>query len=295
LLKTVPDYLKKRVPLGSTAEVRGLLDELDLTTVCQGAHCPNLAECFSQRTAAFMVLGSICTRNCRFCAIDSGLPQAPDTDEPGRIAEACRRLELDHVVVTSVTRDDLADGGAAHFAATIRAIHRLSGALVEVLTPDFAGRTELVDVVLAAEPEVFNHNVETVPRLYTIVRPQADFRRSLSVLAHAARTARSEASATKSGLMVGLGETADEVREVIGMLAGAGVVILSIGQYLAPSAQHLSVARYVRPEEYSEYEDFARAAGIPAVAAGPFIRSSYRAGQVYAGLPERAEARTVSE
>ena len=275
MIGPVPDYLKKRVPPGSTAEVRKLLARLGLRTVCQDAHCPNLVECFSSRTAAFMILGGVCTRDCRFCAIPHGRPQPPDEGEPARLAEAARRLGLGHVVVTSVTRDDLPDGGAAHFAATIRAIHGASDALVEVLTPDFGGSTELVDVVLAAGPEVFNHNVETAPRLYARVRPQAEFDRSLSVLEHAARRG---SAATKSGLMVGLGETREEVREVIRRLAGAGVDILTIGQYLAPTRGHVAVERYVRPEEYAEYERFAAECGIGAVAAGPFVRSSYRAG-----------------
>lgn len=281
MLKTVPAHLKKRIPLGSTAEVRSLLGELDLKTVCQAARCPNLAECFSERTAAFMILGGVCTRNCRFCAIGSGAAEPLDAEEPAHIAEACRRLGLAHIVVTSVTRDDLPDGGAAHFAATILAIREACEALVEVLTPDFGGRTDLVDTVLAARPDVFNHNVETVPRLYGRVRPEADFDRSVAVLEHAARAT---GTATKSGLMVGLGETADEVRDVIGRLAAAGVQILTIGQYLAPSAAHIPVARYIRPDEYAAYEECAREAGIRAVAAGPFVRSSYRAGDVYAAL-----------
>ena len=281
MLKTVPDHLKKRIPLGSTAEVRALLGQLDLKTVCQAARCPNLAECFSDRTAAFMILGDVCTRNCRFCAIGAGTTEVPDAEEPVRIAEACRRLGLAHVVVTSVTRDDLPDGGAGQFAATVLAVREACGALVEVLTPDFGGRADLVDIVLAARPDVFNHNVETVPRLYDLVRPEADFCRSVAVLEHAARAG---GAVTKSGLMVGLGETADEIRDVIGRLAAAGVEMLTIGQYLAPSAGHVPVARHVRPAEYAAYEEYAREAGVRAVAAGPFVRSSYRAGDVYATL-----------
>jgi len=280
-----PPWLRKRIPTGDDAAgVRRLLAELDLATVCASAHCPNLAECFARGTATFLILGNSCTRSCRFCAIPAGPPGPPRQDEPEAVAEACERLGLRHVVVTSVTRDDLADGGAAHFARTIRAIRRhLPHAVIEVLTPDFRGRGASVDIVLDAGPHIFNHNVETVPRLYPQVRPEADYRRSLDVLAHAKRRAERDATTryAKSGLMVGLGERAEEVRGVLRDLRGVGCDILTIGQYLAPSRAHAPVVRFVAPPEFEAWEAEARALGFAAVAAGPFVRSSYQAETVF--------------
>jgi lipoic acid synthetase len=286
-----PPWLRKRIPTGEeAARVRGMLAELGLATVCAGARCPNLPECYARGTATFLILGAACTRSCRFCAIEKAAPGPPRDDEPHAVAEACARLALKHVVITSVTRDDLADGGAGHFARTIRAVReRLPKTIIEVLTPDFQGRTDAIDAVLDARPDVFNHNVETVPRLYPTVRPEADYRRSLDVLAHAklagARHAAplQQAIYTKSGLMVGLGETADEVRAVLGDLRAAGCDILTIGQYLAPSAAHLAVARFVAPAEFAAWEAEARALGFAAVASGPFVRSSYQAESVFLG------------
>ena len=281
----LPPWLRKRVPTGGeAAEVRRLLAELGLVTVCSGAHCPNLPECYARGTATFLILGDSCTRSCRFCAIPKAAPAAPRPDEPEAVAEACARLGLRHVVITSVTRDDLPDGGAAHFAQTVRAVHRrLPKAVIEVLTPDFQGRTESIDMVLEARPDIFNHNVETVPRLYPTVRPEADYRRSLEVLACAKR--RSGAALlpvyTKSGLMVGLGETADEVRACMADLRGAGCDILTVGQYLAPSKDHVPVARFVEPAEFAAWEAEARALGFAAVAVGPFVRSSYQAERIF--------------
>jgi len=285
-----PPWLKKRLTTGGdAAAVAGILTDLGLGTVCSGARCPNLQECFARGTATFLILGRTCTRTCRFCAIAS--ERRPDPlrdDEPEAVAEACVRLHLKHVVITSVTRDDLADGGANHFARTIRAVReRLPRAVIEVLTPDFQGSEVALDTVLDARPDIFNHNVETVPRLYAEVRPQAHYRRSLDVIAYAHR--RSEAAGseggarlyTKSGLMVGLGETADEVSGVMRDLREAGCDILTIGQYLAPSAAHRPITRFVEPAEFEAWEAEARALGFAAVAAGPFVRSSYRAERVF--------------
>jgi lipoic acid synthetase len=282
-----PPWLRKRIPTGGeAARVARLLAELGLATVCSRARCPNLPECYARGTATFLILGHTCTRSCRFCAIEKAPPGPLRQDEPEAVAEACARLALRHVVITSVTRDDMADGGAAHFARTIRAVReRLPKTIIEVLTPDFQGRTDAIDTVLAALPDLFNHNVETVPRLYPTVRPEADYRRSLDVLAYARRRAQADGATlyTKSGLMVGLGETADEVRAVLGDLRAAGCDILTLGQYLAPSAAHVPVARFVEPAEFAAWEAEARALGFAAVAAGPFVRSSYQAESVFRG------------
>ena len=287
-----PPWLRKRIPTGDeAARVRGLLAELGLATVCSGAHCPNLPECYARGTATFLILGSVCTRSCRFCAIEKARPGPLRDEEPAAVAEACARLGLRHVVITSVTRDDLDDGGAAHFARTIRSVRgRLPQTVIEVLTPDFQGRTEALDVVFDARPDILNHNVETVPRLYPEVRPEADYRRSLGVLACAKRRAGQGAAAsgsqrlyTKSGFMVGLGETGDEVRAVLADLRAAGCDIVTIGQYLAPTAKHLAVARFVEPAEFAAWEAEARAMGFSAVASGPFVRSSYQAESVFRG------------
>jgi len=279
-----PPWLTKRLPPpGATDEVREVLNTLGLNTVCRSAHCPNQCECFARGTATFMILGATCTRNCRFCAVDHGEPAALDPEEPRRVAEAAAELGLRHVVVTSVTRDDLPDGGAGHFAATIAAIRERCDATVEVLTPDFGGSRSALGRVLAARPEVFNHNVETVPRLYARVRPEADLERSLLVL----RLAAEAGLVTKSGLMVGLGEGRGEVLEVLRRLRGAGCRMVTIGQYLRPSPSHLPVARFVPPEEFEEYRKQAEALGFTAVAAGPFVRSSYHAGESYRALAAR--------
>jgi lipoic acid synthetase len=280
-----PVWLKKRLPGGTRADqVTELLRNLELVTVCCGARCPNQAECFSRGTATFLILGETCTRSCRFCAIPSGSPQPPREDEPHAVAEACAQLNLRHVVITSVTRDDLPDGGAAHFARTIQAVRsRLPDARVEVLTPDFQGSIAAIDVVLDAAPDVFNHNVETVPRLYPEVRPQGDYRRSLEVLARAAARARADDGTpiTKSGLMVGLGETSEEVRSVMRDLRDVSCEMLTIGQYLAPSSDHVPIDRFVEPAEFDAWAAQARDMGFSAVAAGPFVRSSYLAESLF--------------
>jgi lipoic acid synthetase len=263
---------------GAFAQIDGMLDELDLNTVCQSAKCPNRGECFSEGTATFLVLGDACTRGCRFCAVETRRPQAPDPGEPARVGEAVARMGLRHAVVTMVTRDDLADGGAAHIVAVIKAIGAAApGAAVEVLVSDFGGDLTAVDAVVDARPDVFNHNVETVPRLYEMVRPGADYERSLGVLAHAA--ARHADVPTKSGLMLGLGETADEVRQVMRDLRRAGCAMLTLGQYLRPSANHLPVVEFVVPERFAELARTAYSLGFTSVASAPFVRSSYHAAE----------------
>jgi len=251
--------------------VKQLLGRLDLHTVCEGAKCPNRAACWQDSAAAFLILGNACTRDCRFCAIPHDAhPAPPDPDEPARLAEAAAAMGLRHVVVTSVTRDDLPDGGAAHFAATIREIHdQLPGASVEVLIPDFQGDTSALDLVLAAKPDILNHNLETVERLQPPVRPQADYRRSLSVLRHAAQAG----ARTKSGLMLGLGETDGEISAGLRDLRAAGVSLLTLGQYLAPSSAHHPVARFVPPAEFDRWRGKALALGFDSVASAPHVRS----------------------
>jgi len=283
-----PDWLKIRVRAGADdgSRVRDVLKRLRLDTVCRAAHCPNQCECFAKGTATFMVLGPVCTRNCTFCAVESGLPQPVEDDEPERVAEAAEILGLKHVVVTSVTRDDLPDGGAEHYARTIRAVRRRSGAVVEVLTPDFLGDRGCLDVVIDARPDIFNHNVETAPRLYQAVRPQADYRRSLEVLRYVKETA--PGIFTKSGMMVGTGETDDEVLEVCRDLRGAGCDILTIGQYLRPSRRHLPIDRFVTPARFRQYRREALEMGFLAAAAGPFVRSSYNAREVFQAIDATA-------
>ncbi len=281
-MQTVPEWLKKKLPVGNVAnETRALLAKFNLNTVCQGAECPNLGECFARRTAAFLILGPNCTRKCTFCQVTSGHPAPPDPGEPERVAQAAQELGLGYVVVTSVTRDDLPDGGANHFVTTIRSLREAlsRNSTVEVLVPDFRGQAEAVDAVLAAGPQVFNHNLETIPRLYRRVRPGADYARSLAILARA--VARAPGVIVKSGLMVGLGESGGEVREVLADLARAGVQAVTIGQYLAPTPAHLKVQEYVTPEKFAQYERHARSLGLTFVASGPFIRSSYRAEELF--------------
>lgn len=282
-------WLRRRLPSrGHAPEVAALLKDLGLQTVCQQAHCPNQGECFASRTATFLILGKDCTRGCRFCAIHrTPAPAPPDPAEPENVAAAAERLGLRHVVITSVTRDDLPDGGAGHFAATIRAVRaRLGEATIEVLTPDFQGSREALAAVFAAAPDVFNHNTETVPRLYASVRPEADYARSLAVLGTVRELADTERAATgrrtftKSGLMLGLGERDEEVRAVLGDLRRVGCDVLTLGQYLAPSAEHEPVAEFICPERFDAWAAEARAMGFRAVAAGPFVRSSYHAEEV---------------
>jgi len=271
-----PPWLKVTAFSGEGYErVNRMLSDLHLNTVCQAANCPNRGECFNRGTATFLIMGPDCTRNCRFCNIHSGRPGPLDPEEPARLASMAARLELKHVVVTSVTRDDLPDGGAEHFAETIRQLRsELLKATVEVLTPDFRGDRDAIDVVLAARPDVFNHNVETVPRLYSEVRPGADYRRSLELLGQVSGT---EGVVSKSGLMVGLGETPEELTRVFEDLAAAGVEVLTVGQYLAPSKDHHPIDRFYHPDEFDSLGEAARACGLRRVFAAPLVRSSYRA------------------
>ena len=260
--------------------MKHLLTRLDLHTVCEGAKCPNRATCWHDSAAAFLILGHSCTRDCRFCAIPhDSHPAAPDPGEPSRLAEAAAAMGLRHVVVTSVTRDDLPDGGATHFAATIREIrHRNPSATVEVLIPDFQGDEKSLDIVLTAQPDIFNHNLETVERLHPSVRPQADYARSLAVLRHAAQAG----ARTKSGLMLGMGETDDELLSALRDLRTAGVTLLTLGQYLAPSSAHHPVARFVTPPEFDHWRTEALALGFSSVASAPHVRSSYHAEELMA-------------
>lgn len=272
-----PPWLKVRVPGGAGyAETLATVRRLDLHTVCEEAHCPNIAECWAHRTATFMLLGDTCTRNCGFCAVTHGRPLTVDPAEPGRVASAVANLGLRHVVVTSVNRDDLDDGGAGHFASTAHAIKAIvPHCRVEVLVPDFQGDLDAVTVVLAAPIDVFNHNVETVPRLYARVRPGGKYLRSLAVLAAAARGQTTVP--TKAGLMLGLGEQYDELLSVFRDLREASCRVLTLGQYLRPSTDHLPVERYVPPEEFAALRSEALRLGFDHVEAGPLVRSSYHA------------------
>jgi lipoic acid synthetase len=276
-----PRWLKKRLPSGPDFEkLKGLIEKDRLHTVCREARCPNIWECFSQQTATFLIMGSRCTRNCRFCSIEPGPLESPDPDEPQRVAAAARRMELKYVVITSVTRDDLPDGGATFFARTIDEIHRqIPEALVEVLIPDFQGDAEALRKVLDARPDVLNHNIETVPRLYPLVRPQADYRRSLQLLRRVPKY--DPGLPTKSGLMLGLGESAAEIRATLRDLRDAHCRILTLGQYLQPSRAHLPVSRFVPPAEFENWKNAALKMGFCKVASGPFVRSSYHAKELH--------------
>ena len=273
----LPEWARKAGPLAPGARaMRVLLRDHKLNTVCEEARCPNLGECFSRGIATFMLLGDRCTRRCGYCSVSTARPLPPDPEEPLRVAEAAARLRLRYVVLTSVTRDDLRDGGAATFAATVRAVRNaLPGARIEVLTPDFRGDDSALAVVLATAPDVFNHNIETVPRLFPRVRAQGDYARSLALLAGVKR--RAPGQVTKSGFMVGLGEDDAEIGAVLRDLRAVGVDIVTLGQYLRPTREHLPVDRYVPPEGFRRYEQDARALGFPVVYSGVFVRSSFNA------------------
>jgi lipoic acid synthetase len=277
-----PKWLRAPAPSGDNYhDLKRLIGRLRLHTVCESAACPNVGECWNHRTATFMILGNVCTRRCGFCAVEKGAPLPVDYDEPRRVAEAVAAMGLQFAVVTSVNRDDRADGGAELFALVIRAIReRVPGCGVEVLTPDFQGSLAAVETVLEAAPDVFNHNTETVPRLYRQVRLGARYERSLDVLAHAARVA--PAIPTKSGLMLGLGETAEETLQVMRDLRAHGVQILTVGQYLRPSPRHLPIVRYVPPEEFEEFRRAGVEMGFAHVESGPLVRSSYHAARAVA-------------
>jgi lipoic acid synthetase len=274
----LPEWLRIKLPISDTfARTRGLLEELKLHTVCESAKCPNHWECWSKGTATFMIAGDRCTRSCGFCAVTTAKPLALEADEPARVAEATRRMGLKHVVITAVARDDLPDGGAEHFRRTIEAVHALSPDIViEVLTPDFNDRDESIDAVLRAAPHIFNHNLETVRRLTPSVRHRATYDRSLSVLGKVKARA-GETLYTKSGLMLGLGETEEELFEALEDLREAGCDVLTLGQYLQPTLTHLPVVEFVPPAKFAAYKEVAEKMGFKHVASGPMVRSSYHA------------------
>jgi lipoyl synthase len=275
-----PDWLKIRIASSDNfAEVRSLVQDLSLHTVCQEARCPNIWECWSDRTATFMLMGDVCTRFCGFCSVGKGTPLALDPEEPGHVAEAVRKLGCTHAVITSVNRDDLPDGGAEHFAATIRAVREHNpGTAVEVLIPDFRGNDAALDAVLDARPDVLAHNTETVPRLYRKVRPDADYAQTMAVLARSAsRRSEDYPVVTKSGVMLGLGEERGEILQTLADLRAADCDFVTLGQYLSPTPRHLPIRRYVPPDEFDEIGEIARSMGFRFVESGPLVRSSYHA------------------
>jgi lipoyl synthase len=284
--RRLPPWLKRPLPAAGMAFTGQVIEDLRLETVCESAKCPNRTECWSNRTATFMILGNVCTRPCGFCSVPKGKTEALQADEPERVAEAAKRLGLKHVVITSVTRDDLADGGADHFYRCVLAVRERMEAAVEVLTPDFLGNNEAIDRVIAARPDVFNHNTETVPRLYTRVRRNASYQRTLDLLARVKE--RSPEIPTKSGLMLGLGETVEEILAVCADLRSVGCEMITIGQYLQPTPEHLPVERYVPPDEFDAIGALVRKMGFKLVASGPFVRSSYHAGEVASVLEPRS-------
>lgn len=272
-----PEWM--RVRLSSTAhlnKVNNLLKQYNLNTVCQAANCPNRLECFSSKTATFMILGKECTRHCRFCNVTANPPETIDVNEPNNVAEAIRDLGLKHAVITSVTRDDLEDEGAYHFNKTVKAIRKLNpNTSIEVLTPDFNGREDLIEIVVKAKPDVYNHNIETVRSLYEEVRPEANYLQSLNVIKTIKKL--DNKMVTKSGIMLGLGESEDEVIETLKDLRNSGCDIITIGQYMQPSQKHIKMVRYIHPDEFKNYETIAYKLGFKAVASSPLVRSSYKA------------------
>lgn len=286
--RRLPPWLKRALPAGNeNFFTQTLVRDLKLETVCESARCPNRPECWSRRTATFMVLGNVCTRPCGFCSVPKGAPEVVELDEPERVAEAAARLGLRHVVITSVTRDDLPDGGAEHFYRCVLAVRARTGAAVEVLTPDFGGNLAAIDRVVAARPEVFNHNLETVPRLYKKVRGRAEYRRSLDLLARVKDA--DPGIVTKAGLMLGIGETVEELFDVLADLRAVRCDVLTLGQYLAPTLKHIPVARYLHPAEFDDLAVRARLLGFKQVVAGPFVRSSYHADEmVPSGGPDHS-------
>ena len=276
--RRLPAWLKRPLPQPGMAYTDRVIEDLRLETVCESARCPNRTECWSQQTATFMIAGNVCTRPCGFCSVPKGKTGSLEADEPERVAEAAERLGLRYVVLTSVTRDDLPDGGAEHWYQTVLAVRNRTGAEIEVLTPDFLGNRAAIRRVIESRPDVFNHNTETVPRLYHRVRRNADYQRTLDLL----KQVKDEAPdmPTKSGLMLGLGETRDELMDVCADLKAVGCDMITLGQYLQPSPDHLPVERYVPPEEFDEIGDLCRSLGFRMVASGPFVRSSYHAGEM---------------
>ncbi|WP_421786618.1 lipoyl synthase [Hyphobacterium sp.] len=284
-----PDWIRVRAPIGKDyAETRKIVKDNALVTVCEEAGCPNIGECWAQKHATFMILGDTCTRACAFCNVKTGLPDAVDHDEANRIADAVVKMGLEHVVITSVDRDDLDDGGAQHFVDVINAIRSASPATtIEILTPDFLRKSGAVEAVIDAKPDVFNHNLETVPRLYLSIRPGARYYHSLRLLERVKE--RDPSQFTKSGLMVGLGETKEEVMQVMDDMRSAGIDFLTIGQYLQPTRKHAAVERFVDPKEFKAYETIARAKGFLMVSATPLTRSSYHAGDDFKRLRKARE------
>ena len=280
--RRLPSWLKRPMPQAGMKFTSDVITDLRLETVCDSAKCPNRTECWSQRTATFMILGNVCTRPCGFCSVPKGKTEALEIDEPERVAEAARRMGLKYVVITSVTRDDLPDGGADHFYRCVLAVRDTIGAQVEVLTPDFRGDSVAIHRVIESRPDVFNHNTETVPRLYDRVRRNADYQRTLDLLSQVKQEAPE--IPTKSGLMLGLGETLDELLEVCADLRSVGCEMITLGQYLQPTIAHLPVERYLPPEEFDEIGRLVRQLGFTMVASGPFVRSSYHAGEMAAAV-----------
>lgn len=276
----LPRWLKRNLPKGNANHfTANLIDRLRLETVCDHAQCPNRMECYARKTATFMILGDVCTRGCGFCGVSKGKPRPVDPTEPGRLSEAARRLGLRHVVITAVTRDDLPDGGCGHFVRCVKAVRQAAGATVEVLPPDFSGNPAAIDRLVDAAPEVYNHNTETVPRLYRKVRGRvADYRWTLEMFRRIKQ--RNPATKTKSGLILGLGETEEELFDTLADLLDAGCQLLTLGQYLQPSPQQLPVERYYTPQEFDDLGRAARSMGFQHVASGPFVRSSYHARQM---------------
>jgi len=276
-----PPWLKKRIPpFQDLQKVKAILNETDLHTVCEEARCPNLGECFSKGTSTFLILGRVCTRDCGFCAVEHGAPAPPDETEPEKLAQAVRRMGLQYIVITSVTRDDLPDGGASLFAKTIQAVRALDSKIkVEVLIPDFQGDPASLKVVLRGGPDVLNHNIETIARLYPGVRPQANYKRSLNLLKNSKQLYPQ--IFTKSGFMLGLGETQEEVLDLLQDLREAECDFLTIGQYLQPRQDRLPVMRFIPPEEFEKYKGIGEKMGFRAVASGPFVRSSFHASQMF--------------
>jgi len=288
-----PPWLRRSLPRRNDSRaIHALIRQNRLHTVCEEALCPNRGECFSRGTATFLILGSVCTRNCRFCAIVHGKPAPPDPKEPGRVAGAARKMGLDYLVVTSVTRDDLPDGGASRFTETILAVREESPeARVEILIPDFQGDHRVLSSVISARPDVLNHNIETVPRLYPAVRPEASYRRSLALLESAKK--EFPEMPVKSGMMLGLGETPEEISRTLRDLAHAGCDIVTLGQYLQPSKHNLPVERFVPPHEFDEWRAIALAMGFAGAVSGPLVRSSYKAGELYRAVAEKRHRESV--
>ena len=280
--RRLPSWLKRPMPQPGMAYTSNVISDLRLETVCESAKCPNRTECWSKQTATFMILGNVCTRPCGFCSVPKGKTETLQADEPARVAEAAERLGLQYVVITSVTRDDLSDGGAEHFYECVLAVRERTGAKVEVLTPDFLGNRAAISRVIASRPDVFNHNTETVPRLYRQARPGSDYEWSLDLLERF--KALHPQVPTKSGLMLGLGEEIDEIEQVMRDLRAHGVNMLTLGQYLQPSKHHLPVVRYVHPDEFERLRIIGEQMGFSHVASGPMVRSSYHADQQAHGV-----------